>query len=203
MFYNNRLAGKWSKKKVASVVCIAVILIVWLVLTIRINIIFPRKTIEKCGYGEWINYTPDIENLITADVSISPVSCKMYDRAGILKDCTEEQLGAYSVGKEDADYLVFTLDIKNNGQEDISVNRLTAFFFYSTEFNGDCNALEKMSVDINTVAAGETQRVQFVTNIKHEDAWTFNSRERYAKSDVYIIMSQYPLEKRLVFSIEQ
>lgn len=29
-----------------------------------------------------------------------------------------------------------------------------------------------------------------------------NSRQRYAESDVYIVMSQYPLERRMVFSIE-
>lgn len=73
---------------------------------------FSIQKIEKCGYGEWINYTPDIADIITVDVSISPVSCKMYDRAGILKDYTKEQLGIFSEGKDDADYLVFTVDIK-------------------------------------------------------------------------------------------
>lgn len=85
MFYNDRLSGKQRKQKIALIVCAVVVLAVWLVLTIRINTIFPSKKIEKCGYGEWINYTPDIADIITADVSISPVSCKMYDRAGILK----------------------------------------------------------------------------------------------------------------------
>ena len=58
-------------------------------------------------------------------------------------------------------------------------------------------------MDINTVASGETKRIQFVTNIRHKDVWMINSKERFAKSDVYIILSQYPIEKRLVFSIEQ
>lgn len=112
MFYNDRLSGKERKQKIALIVCAVVVLAVWLVLTIRINMIFPFKKIEKCGYGEWINYTPDIADIITADVSISPVSCKMYDRAGILKDYTKEQLGIFSEGKDDSDYLVFTVDIK-------------------------------------------------------------------------------------------
>ena len=99
MFYNDRLSGKQRKQKIALIVCAVVVLAVWLVLTIRINMIFPSKKIEKCGYGEWINYTPDIADIITADVSISPVSCKMYDRAGILKDYTKEQLGIFSEGK--------------------------------------------------------------------------------------------------------
>ena len=124
MFYNDRLSGKKRKQKIALIVCAVVVLAVWLVLTIRINTIFPFKKNEKCGYGEWINYTPDIADIITADVSISPVSCKMYDRAGILKDYTKEQLGIFSEGKDDADYLVFTVDIKNNGQETVSINRL-------------------------------------------------------------------------------
>lgn len=163
---------------------------------------FSIQKIEKCGYGEWINYTPDIADIITADVSISPVSCKMYDRAGILKDYTKEQLGIFSEGKDDSDYLVFTVDIKNNGQEAVSINRLASLFIYCTEFNGDSNSLERMNTDIKTVASGETQRVQFVTNIKYKDAWMVNSRQRYAESDVYIVMSQYPLERRMVFSIE-
>mgnify|MGYP000250696106 FL=1 len=96
MFYNDRLSGKERKQKIALIVCAVVVLAVWLMLTIRINTIFPSKKIEKCGYGEWINYTPDIADIITADVSISPVSCKMYDRAGILKDYTKEQLGIFS-----------------------------------------------------------------------------------------------------------
>ena len=83
MFYNDRLSGKEGKKRTAIIVCIIVVIIAWLVLVIRINTIFPRKKIEKCGYGQWINYTPDIEDVITADVSISPVACKMYDRESI------------------------------------------------------------------------------------------------------------------------
>lgn len=79
MFYNDRLSGKERKQKIALIVCAVVVLAVWLMLTIRINTIFPSKKIEKCGYGEWINYTPDIADIITVDVSISPVSCKMYD----------------------------------------------------------------------------------------------------------------------------
>ena len=203
MFYNDRLSGKERKQKIALIVCAVVVLAVWLVLTIRINTIFPFKKIEKCGYGEWINYTPDIADIITADVSISPVSCKMYDRAGILKDYTKEQLGIFSEGKDDSDYLVFTVDIKNNGQEAVSINRLASLFIYCTEFNGDSNSLEKMNIDINSVEAGEIQRVQLVTSIRHDDVWKINSRQRYAESDVYIIMSQYPLERRMVFYIEQ
>ena len=202
MFYNDRLSGKERKQKIALIVCAVVVLAVWLMLTIRINTIFPSKKIEKCGYGEWINYTPDIADIITADVSISPVSCKMYDRAGILKDYTKEQLGIFSEGKDDADYLVFTVDLKNNGQEAVNINRLASLLIYCTEFNGDSNSLERMNTDIKTVASGETQRVQFVTNIKYKDAWMVNSRQRYAESDVYIVMSQYPLERRMVFSIE-
>ena len=110
MFYNDRLSGKKRKQKIALIVCAVVVLAVWLVLTIRINTIFPSKKIEKCGYGEWINYTPDIADIITADVSISPVSCKMYDRAGILKDYTKEQLGIFSEGKDSA-YLCLLLTI--------------------------------------------------------------------------------------------
>ena len=72
--------GKREKKRIAVIAFIIVVIITWLVLVIRINTIFPRKKIEKCGYDEWINYTPDIEDIITADVSISPVACKMYDR---------------------------------------------------------------------------------------------------------------------------
>ncbi len=203
MFYNDRLSGKEGKKRTAIIVCIIVVIIAWLVLVIRINTIFPRKKIEKCGYGQWINYTPDIEDVITADVSISPVACKMYDRESILKEYTKEQLGVFSVGKDDMDYLVFTIDIKNNAQEAVSINRLITFFFYCTEFNGDSNSLEKMNIDINSVEAGEIQRVQLVTSIRHDDVWKINSRQRYAESDVYIIMSQYPLERRMVFYIEQ
>ena len=58
MFYNDRLSGKEGKKRTAIIVCIIVVIIAWLVLVIRINTIFPRKKIEKCGYGQWINYTP-------------------------------------------------------------------------------------------------------------------------------------------------
>ena len=170
MFYNDRLSGKERKQKIALIVCAVVVLAVWLMLTIRINTIFPSKKIEKCGYGEWINYTPDIADIITVDVSISPVSSKMYDRAGILKDYTKEQLGIFSEGKDDADYLVFTVDIKNNGQEAVNINRLASLLIYCTEFNGDSNSLERMNTDIKTVASGETQRVQFVTNIKYKDA---------------------------------
>lgn len=203
MFYNDSLSGRQRKKRIAVIICLAMAFIIWLVLTIRINVVFPRKTIEECTYGDWINYSPDIEGVITADVSISPVSCKMYDREHILKEYTEEELGVFSIGIDDTTYLVFTLDIKNNGQEDVNINRLAAFFIYCTEFNGDNNSLEKMNMDINTVASGETKRIQFVTNIRHKDVWMINSKERFAKSDVYIILSQYPIEKRLVFSIEQ
>lgn len=52
MFYNDRLSGKERKQKIALIVCAVVVLAVWLVLTIRINTIFPFKKIEKCGYGE-------------------------------------------------------------------------------------------------------------------------------------------------------
>lgn len=124
MFYNDRLSGKQRKQKIALIVCAVVVLAVWLVLTIRINTIFPSKKIEKCGYGEWINYTPDIADIITADVSISPVSCKMYDRAGILKDYTKEQLGIFSEGKDDSDYLVFTVDINFKQISQLSFHRL-------------------------------------------------------------------------------
>lgn len=55
MFYNDRLSGKERKQKIALIVCAVVVLAVWLMLTIRINTIFPSKKIEKCGYGEWIN----------------------------------------------------------------------------------------------------------------------------------------------------
>lgn len=61
-------------------------------------------------------------------MSISPVACKMYDRESILKEYTQEQLGVFSVGKDDTDYLVFTIDIKNNAQEAVSINRLITFF---------------------------------------------------------------------------
>ena len=52
MFYNDRLSGKEGKKRTAIIVCIIVVIIAWLVLVIRINTIFPRKKIEKCGYGQ-------------------------------------------------------------------------------------------------------------------------------------------------------
>ena len=90
MFYNDRLSGKERKQKIALIVCAVVVLAVWLMLTIRINTIFPSKKIEKCGYGEWINYTPDIADIITVDVSISPVSCKMYDRGRYFKKITQK-----------------------------------------------------------------------------------------------------------------
>lgn len=32
------------------------------------------------------------------------------------------------MGKDDTDYLVFTIDIKNNAQEAVSINRLITFF---------------------------------------------------------------------------
>lgn len=47
MFYNDRLSGKERKQKIALIVCAVVVLAVWLVLTIRINTIFPFKKIEN------------------------------------------------------------------------------------------------------------------------------------------------------------
>ena len=49
MFYNDRLSGKEGKKRIAVIAFIIVVIITWLVLVIRINTIFPRKKIEKCG----------------------------------------------------------------------------------------------------------------------------------------------------------
>ena len=81
MFYNDRLSGKERKQKIALIVCAVVVLAVWLMLTIRINTIFPSKKIEKCGYGEWINYTPalsyilhDTGEILTSTVIISAMS---------------------------------------------------------------------------------------------------------------------------------
>ena len=42
MFYNDRLSGKERKQKIALIVCAVVVLAVWLVLTIRINMIFQK-----------------------------------------------------------------------------------------------------------------------------------------------------------------
>lgn len=47
MFYNDRLSGKERKQKIALIVCAVVVLAVWLMLTIRINTIFPSKKIEN------------------------------------------------------------------------------------------------------------------------------------------------------------
>lgn len=51
MFYNDRLSGKQRKQKIALIVCAVVVLAVWLVLTIRINMIFPSKKIENADMG--------------------------------------------------------------------------------------------------------------------------------------------------------
>lgn len=47
MFYNDRLSGKERKQKIALIVCAVVVLAVWLVLTIRINTIFPSKRLKN------------------------------------------------------------------------------------------------------------------------------------------------------------
>lgn len=47
MFYNDRLSGKERKQKIALIVCAVVVLAVWLMLTIRINTIFPSKRLKN------------------------------------------------------------------------------------------------------------------------------------------------------------
>ncbi len=202
MFYNDKLSKKEKRKKTAVILVIVSFLMVWLVLTIRVNIAFPGKTIEKCSYGEWLDYKPNVDSAFNADLSLSPVSCKMYDYNEINEAYSKDELSGDFVTGEGQLFLVFTINVKNNGKEEFNVNMLCVALMYCTEFNGDWNSLELINKGKKTISPEETQSFEFVTSIYVEDALHYNCRERYSEKDVYVIASQYPIERRLVFSIE-
>lgn len=202
MFYDDKLCGKDKKVKEATAAVAVIIFLLWLILTIRVNIVFPGKTIEQCSYGEWTDYKPDIKGVINADVSLSPVSCKMYDYEELKKIyLKEESIGGLDA-RSNAQYLVFTINIKNNGKEDVNINRLSTLFRYCTPFNGDWNSLEKIDKNNVSVSPGETRETEFVTNVRVYDDIGYKCKERFSENEVFVIFSQYPVEKRLVFNID-
>lgn len=204
MFYNDRKTARQRKRTVVICSMLAVAFIVWVIFIIRINLAFPDKEILTCNQGEWMDYSPDIEHVISADVSISPVSCVMYTQESLQREYSDYNLNFLSNSSNSKNkYLVFEISIKNNGNEVINAKKLTTFFMYATPFNGDCNCFDRITDEGEDVAPGETKKVKLVTLVHELDAVLVNCHERYVKSEVYIILTQYPIERRLVFNIRE
>ncbi|MCI5500739.1 MAG: hypothetical protein MR409_02285 [Lachnospiraceae bacterium] len=204
MFYNDKKTVKERNRTVLIWLVAGIALIIWIAFTIRVNAAFPNKEIIVCHSGEWIDYSPNIDGVINADVSISPVSCTMYT-----KDDLQKKYGDYNLCflsdslNPEIRYLVFEINIRNNGKEPVNANRLTSYYLYSTPYNGDYNALERITDGTTDINPGETKTFELCTLIREKDAVMINCHERYVKSDVYILLTQYPMERRLVFSISE
>lgn len=195
MFYNHR-----NKKKIAIAAVIAAVIIpLWAIEVWKINKAFPRKTIESCGYNEWMRYTPDVKDYIQADVSISPLSCVILPNEEVIRDYPNNDL----LSAEGRYNLLFELKVKNNSDTAVKITRLCAYFMYVSPFNSDWNAPRYVHNDDKMEIAGHEETVIKLTAIIDYEDWLPNSYERYIKENAYILISQYPVEKRLVFQIKE
>ena len=196
MFYNHR-----NKKKTAAAVIIAAIIIpLWGIEVYKINKAFPRLTIVSCGNNEWMRYTPDVKDYIQADVSISPISCVILPNEEVVRAYPDDDKLLSLEGRYN---LLFEIKVRNNSDEAVKITRLCAYFMYASPFNGNHNALWYVHNDDKTELNGyEEATIKLTTIIRYED-WLPNSYERYIKEGVYILISHYPVEKRLVFQIEE
>lgn len=199
MFYKNNIS---KKRKILIISIIAIPLLIWAVLVVRINLAYPDKEIIECGYGESMDYKPDIEGRIKADVSLSPVSCVMMDKEGLLSQYGDTYNGIISDDRYNMKYLIFEISIKNNGADTVKIRMLTSFFMYASPFNAGSNVLNYMDGQVEELAAGETVNVKFSAIIYDGDVLP-NSSERFKTYDIYMIVSQYPVERRLVFEIDK
>lgn len=174
------------------------LLIVWAALVIRVNTAFPKKTIVEYPIGEWAHYTPHL-NFFTADLSICPVSCTVTSGSNI----SEQYPDSYqrTTLKKDKEYLIFEQLITNHSDTPVDIKHLVMCFFYCSPFNGNNNSLTYLdNAGVTVIPAGETVRIKCATIFRSFDLFP-DSRRRFMDSDVYILFSQYPVERRLVYRI--
>lgn len=196
MFYK----CKNKKRRTIILVVITVLLIIWGGFVIRVARAFPSKTIVRCEQNEWIDYSPEIKDFISADVSISPVSCNIIS-GGEIAELYPETYMRGSI-PEDKKFLVFDIAVRNNADESLGIRRLVGYFLYCSPFNGDCNSLTYIDENnVNEIEGGEEKVIKLAARLHYEDALP-DSYSRYIKEEVYMLISQYPIEKRLVFRIE-
>lgn len=193
MFYNHKV------KKVKLIIPVLAI-VVWAGFVIRVNAAFPDKTIVECHYNEWLDYKAEL-NFLSVNISLSPVSCHIESGEELMKQY-QSSFGSKKVWLE-KDYLVFELAVKNNADAPIDIQQLTYCFFYCSPFNGNTNStiyLNRENKD--EIEPGETIHILEAALFYSGDMFP-NSFERYKAEDVYVLVSQYPVEKRLVFRIEE
>lgn len=193
MFYKSKLSKK--RKVLYAVICL-LIFSVWGTLVFIVNSEYPDKTIIECRYGEWIDYEPDVEGVIKANVSLSPLSCDIATGQELVEQYTESL--KYSYIFNEREYFVFEIAIKNNVDTAANVRKLAAYFMFCSPENGSSNALLYLNDEIAEVQAKETVTVRFATLFNYLDALP-NSYERFMNSDIYVLISNYPIERRLVF----
>jgi hypothetical protein len=196
MFYKG--GDKRKRLVLCGVVCL--LTVIWAVQVYSVNASFPGKTIIECRYNESIGYAPDVDGIINADVSLTPVSCVMLTADEVSKNYPElfENMGSFV-----SDYLIFEVNIKNNRNEEVRIYPLTAFFLYASPFNGDSNSLTYIDTDnVSTVGGNEELTIKLAASVISDDSFG-KGRDRYINTEQYILVSQYPEERRLVFRIEK
>ena len=200
MFY------KCKNKKMIIILIIAaiIILVIWGIEVWKVRKAFPQKTIQSCGYNEWISYTPD-DMYIKADVSIAPVSCTIMTPQDFARQYRNVD-GPFTGEVRGGRFLynmVFEINIKNNSDLPVDITRLCTFFMAASPFNTSSNGVQYINENgKNDIKGHENATIKLLTRVNC-DSWYPDSYNNYIKSDMYILISQYPVEKRLVFQIKE
>lgn len=198
MFYKCK-----NKKKIfIAIIAAALLLIMWGAEVWKVNKAFPPKTFEDYHYNEQMHYTPD-NDYIKADVSITPVSCSILTTEDFVR--RYPNVSGFLVGTtgKQKHNLVFTIKIKNNSDIPVEIERICTYFMYASPFNANSNGLQYINGNGKTeIQSNEEATVKLLSRVRC-DAWYPNSYKEYVKAGAYIIITQYPVEKRLVFQIQE
>lgn len=177
-----------------------IIIVLGIFFVLRVNNVqsrFPQKRIEECREGEVISYNPRIDNLISADTEISPVGISVYSGLEFLEKYPE-MAATYSNMKEFESFymIVPEVEIKNKGKEVVNIERLVMYFQFTSPYNGYTNGVRILND--NDINPDETKIAQLAVLVNPEYIGRENL-ELFFGSDFYILMSSYPIEKRLIY----
>ena len=182
---------------VIAVTVIFAILFVWRVYDVKSR--FPAKQIEECRKGEWIDYNPRVENMLDADVKMSPVSMNKYNGYEFIEKYPVSSAIHMYEGFEEFMVIVIEFQVQNCGDSKLSLWKLVSAFEFVSSYNGYGNAA--LLIDENDdymVEAGETKNVEAAVIVNQTYVGEKNM-QKFLNSEFYLLLSGYPLEKRLVY----
>lgn len=188
---------KHFNKKAVVIVCVLAVVLMWGIRVMDVRKRFPAKQITECRINESIEYNPVIENIISANTTITPLGLTIYKHDEYIKDFPKmaEQYNAVK-NYESLYAIVPTFSIHNNGTEPINAGQITAFFEIVNMRNSYSNGL--MIMNNIVVQPGMTETVYMTALVSPSTIGQENWSD-FINGDFIVLISQYPVEQRLLY----